>query len=286
MATITIDLVPYQDDARNPLVNPKLPGESDIEYENRLNDLASAAAANALYYFNQNGVLPPIQRYPSPVSGVANSASTSTGTAIDKINSNLVHECAQGLYVRKAVEFATGLARSIIIAIRNAITATLKALGFNPAVGGFTAVIKAIANLIDDVTYYINKINDFIENVAKVIAQIRAIIDYILSLPAELLRLFRECLQQAYAELQRSIFQAISGITDEASSGFDTESISKLLQSSRDLSQATNKLLQAPNTLITAAGSQSSLTSSEKNSLLSGLFPGYTEYDKNSYGLP
>lgn len=286
MAIITIDLVPYQDDARNPAVNPQLPGESDIAYQNRLNDLANVAAANALYYFNQNGVLPPIQRYPSTVSGVANSASTTTGTAIDKINSNLVHECGQNQYVRKAIELASGLARGIILALRKAVTAALKALGFNPALGGFAAVIKAITNLIDDVTYYINLINGFIENVALVIAKIRAIIQYILSLPAELLRLFRECLTQAYAELQRTIFQAISELTDVGADGVDLSSVTGLLQSTRELTQSAYNLAQAPSKLINAATSPSTLSQTEKNTLLTGLFPGYTEYDKNSYGTP
>ena len=285
MAIITIDLVPYQDDARNPAVNPQLPGESNIAYENRLNDLANAAAANALYYFNQNGVLPPIQRYPSTVSGVANSASTTTGTALDKINSNLVHECGQNLYVRKAVELASGLARGIILALRKAVSAALRALGFTPALGGLADIIKAIQEFINDITYYINLINGFIENVALVIAKIRAVIAYILSLPAELLRLFRECLAQAYAELQRTIFQAVGELTDFGADGVDLSSVTDLLQSTRELTQATYNLAQNSSNLINSS-SPSTLTETEKSTLLTGLFPGYTEYDKNSYGIP
>ena len=198
----------------------------------------------------------------------------------------MVHECGQNQYVRKAVELATGLARGIIIALRKAVTAALKALGFNPALGGFSAVIKAITNLVDDITYYVNLVNDFITNVALVVAKIRAIIDYILSLPAELLRLFRECLTQAYAELQRTVFQAISELSDVGADGVDLSSITGLLQSTRELTQSTYNLAQNSSNLITSVNSPSTLTQTEKNTLLTGLFPGYTEYDKNSYGRP
>lgn len=220
------------------------------------------------------------------ISGVPGVASSTTNTIIEKINNNLVHECGQNLYVRKAVELATGLARGIIIALRKAVTAALKALGFNPALGGFSAVIKAITNLVDDITYYVNLVNDFITNVALVVAKIRAIIDYILSLPAELLRLFRECLTQAYAELQRTVFQAISELTDVGADGVDLSSITGLLQSTRELTQSTYNLTQNSSNLITSVNSPSTLTQTEKNTLLTGLFPGYTEYDKNSYGRP
>ena len=220
------------------------------------------------------------------VAGVPGVASSTTNTIIEKINNNLVHECGQNQYVRKAVELASGVARAIILAIRRAVTAVLKALGFNPALGGFSAIIKAITNLVQDVTYYINLINGFIENVALVIAKIRAIIAYILSLPAELLRLFRECLAQAYAEIQRTIFQAISELTDIGADGVDISSVTDLLKSVRELTRASYNLLQAPSKLISAATSPSTLTQAEKNSLLAGLFPGYTEYDKNSYGIP
>ena len=220
------------------------------------------------------------------IAGVPGVASSTTNTIIEKINNNLVHECGQNQYVRKAVELATGLARGIIIALRKAVTAALKALGFNPALGGFSAVIKAITNLVDDITYYVNLVNDFITNVALVVAKIRAIIDYILSLPAELLRLFRECLTQAYAELQRTVFQAISELSDVGADGVDLSSITGLLQSTRELTQSTYNLAQNSSNLITSVNSPSTLTQTEKNTLLTGLFPGYTEYDKNSYGRP
>jgi hypothetical protein len=220
------------------------------------------------------------------VAGVPGVASSTTNTIIEKINNNLVHECSQNQYIRKAVELASGVARTIILAIRKAVTAALKALGFNPALGGLAGIIKAIREFIDTITYYLNLINDFVENVAKVIAQIQALIAYILSLPAELLRLFRQCLAQAYAEIQRTIFQAISELTDVGADGVDISSATDLIKSVRELTQASYRLLEAPSKLISAATSPSTLTQTEKNSLLAGLFPGYTEYDTNSYGIP
>lgn len=220
------------------------------------------------------------------IAGVPGVASSTTNTIIEKINNNLVHECGQNQYVRKAVELASGLARSIILALRKAVSAALRALGLTPALGGLADIIKAIREFIDDITYYINLINDFVENVAQVIAKIQALIAYILSLPAELLRLFRECLAQAYAELQRTIFQAIGELTDFGTDGVDVGGVTQLLQSTRDLTQATGNLLQAPSKIINAASSPGTLTQTEKNSLLSQVFPGYTEYDKNSYGIP
>ena len=280
MALITIDLVPYQDAARDPITTPKLTGETDIAYENRLNDAASKAAADALYYYNTNEKLPPIQKYPSNTT-IPNSASTTTGTVIDKINNNLVHECGQSDFVRKAVELASGVARTIILGIREGIKAALKALGITPGFGGLSDIIKAIKNLVEDITNYINLINDFVNNVVLVIAKIQALIAFILSLPAQLLKLFKDCLAAAYAEIKRNIFQAIDELGDIDDGGI-TSDVTALLDSTKKLTSATSELLQAPSKII-GATSPSSLTQAEKNSVLSGLFPGSSQYDSNSY---
>ena len=280
MALITIDLVPYQDAARDPITTPKLTGETDIAYENRLNDAASKAAADALYYYNTNEKLPPIQKYPSNTT-IPNSASTTTGTVIDKINNNLVHECGQSDFVRKAVELASGVARTIILGIREGIKAALKALGITPGFGGLSDIIKAIKNLVEDITYYINLVNDFVNNVVLVIAKIQALIAFILSLPAQLLKLFKDCLAAAYAEIKRNIFQAIDELGDIDDGGI-TSDVTALLDSTKKLTSATSELLQAPSKII-GATSPSSLTQAEKNSVLSGLFPGSSQYDSNSY---
>ena len=280
MALITIDLVPYQDAARDPITTPKLTGETDIAYENRLNDAASKAAADALYYYNTNEKLPPIQKYPSNTT-IPNSASTTTGTVIDKINNNLVHECGQSDFVRKAVELASGVARTIILGIREGIKAALKALGITPGFGGLSDIIKAIKNLVEDITYYINLVNDFVNNVVLVIAKIQALIAFILSLPAQLLKLFKDCLAAAYAEIKRTIFQAIDELGDIDDGGIISD-VTALLDSTKKLTSATSELLQAPSKII-GATSPSSLTQAEKNSVLSGLFPGSSQYDSNSY---
>ena len=281
MALITIDLVPYQDAARDPITTPKLTGETDIAYENRLNDAASKAAADALYYYNTNEKLPPIQKYPSNTT-IPNSASTTTGTVIDKINNNLVHECGQNYYVRKAVELASGVARTIILGIREGIKAALKALGITPGFGGLSDIIKAIKNLVEDITYYINLVNDFVNNVVLVIAKIQALIAFILSLPAQLLKLFKDCLAAAYAEIKRTIFQAIDELGDIDDGGIISD-VTALLDSTKKLTSATSELLQAPSKIIGSVSSPSTLTQAEKNSVLSGLFPGSSQYDSNSY---
>ena len=307
MAITTIDIRKEQQDVRAAQYELAISrGYSEEEAQNIAAAASNLVGAQLLSQIDLGGPVTPVDPYdpsyanyiptvdltqpdnsvPPRVSGVPVVASQTLGTVIASINQNLVHECGQNQYVRKAVELASGLARGIILAIRKAVTAALKALGFNPAVGGFAAVIKAIANLVDDVTYYVNLINGFVQNVALVIAKIRAIIAFIISLPAELLRLFQSCLAQAYAELQRTIFQAISELTDTGADGFDLSSVTTLIQSSRELAQATYTLVQTPSTLINAASSQSTLSQSEKNSLLSGLFPGYSEYDKTSYGRP
>ena len=281
MALITIDLVPYQDAARDPITTPKLTGETDIAYENRLNDAASKAAADALYYYNTNEKLPPIQKYPSNTT-IPNSASTTTGTVIDKINNNLVHECGQSDFVRKAVELASGVARTIILGIREGIKAALKALGITPGFGGLSDIIKAIKNLVEDITNYINLINDFVNNVVLVIAKIQALIAFILSLPAQLLKLFKDCLAAAYAEIKRTIFQAIDELGDIDDGGIISD-VTALLDSTKKLTSATSELLQAPSKIIGSVSSPSTLTQAEKNSVLSGLFPGSSQYDSNSY---
>lgn len=298
MAITTIDIRKEQQDVRAAQYELAISrGYSEEEAQNIAAAASNLVGAQLLSQINLSTPAAPIDPFdpayspqnnsdPNKVSGVAVVTSNSSGSIINFINQNLVHECAQNQYVKKAVELASGLARGIILAIRKTITAALKALGFNPALGGFAAVIKTIQEFIDNITYYINQINDFIKNVVEVIAKIRALIDYILSLPAELLRLFRECLTQAYAELQRTIFQAIGELGDIGTDGANLDSITGLLQSSRELTQATYNLLQTPSKLINSVNSPSTLTQAEKNSLLSQLFPGYTEYDKNSYGRP
>lgn len=274
----------------------KANGKSDDEAIAIANDARDTIGAQ-LYQQIATGVIEPVNPYvnnniyppESPlyvklldISIVPTVASTTTGTVIDKINNNLVHECGQNYYVRKAVELASGVARTIILGIREGIKAALKALGITPGFGGLSDIIKAIKNLVEDITYYINLVNDFVNDVVLVIAKIQALIAFILSLPAQLLKLFKDCLNAAYAEIKRNIFQAIDELGDIDDGGI-TSDVTALLDSTKKLTSATSELLQAPSKIIGSVSSSSTLTQEEKNSVLSGLFPGSSQYDSNSY---
>lgn len=207
------------------------------------------------------------------LSTIPNAASNTFSTIISTINEKLTHECGTNEYIRLFAAKCHGIAAAIAKGIRNAINLVLEAFGIDPALGGFAAKIRRIAEKISEITYWAKQINKFINDIVLVIAQIRALIDYILSLPKKLLALFQKCLQEALAELRRGIFSILSAGTDELNSGGALSAINELSTQTKNLVDETNKIIDAPNKIISAISNPASLSSGEKNDLISKLFP-------------
>lgn len=206
------------------------------------------------------------------ISGVGAAASNTRGTIISSINQQLTHECGTTPYIRQFAGFCHGIAQQIANGIRFAINKVLEAFGIDPALSGIAATIRRIANTISEIANVAKLINKFINDVVLVIAQIKALIQYILSLPAKLLALFKKCLQEAQAELSRAIFKTLNTGTDNLI-GQTTRELSNLAQQTQSLVNETNKIIDAPGRIISGIADPATLSSGDRNDLITKLFP-------------
>jgi hypothetical protein len=259
----------------------KLQQQNNSVPQRGFNDTSTQAAANKRPkqpgYSKENTVGQPSL----PVA-----SRTVVGTSLDFINSQLTHECDTTAYVRRAVSNATGLARQIALAIRNALKALLKTLGSSPAGAGLASIVKSITKQIKRITYWIRQINKFLNDVVKAVAEIMAVINYILSLPAKLIALFQKCLNEALAELKRGVFDIVSSVTsvgDGVSLGDDVKS---MVAATKELATATVTLANFPTTATAQLAAGSNLSDTEKDALLATIFPNSLKYDANSYEVP
>jgi len=209
---------------------------------------------------------------------------TSIGTSLDWINQQLTHECRTTTYIKKQMGNAQGMARQLALAVREGLKAFLKSIGIVPSAGGITSIIKSISRFIQRISYWIGQINNFLNNVVKAIAEIRAVIDYILSLPAKLIQLFRKCLDEAINEIQRGFFDTLKALSPGGLGSSELASAVKDLQSSaQTLQTATAQLAQQPGNIANAISNPSTLSDSEKEQLVSALFPGSERYNPTTF---
>jgi hypothetical protein len=292
-------------DLKNTLANTPVPNQSEIDAQrvivtNLKNEIAQLTTLNQSQTNtgfedprNQSEVNAKNPKLPFYIKdGSKGQPSTPTvsrtvvGTSLDWVNGQLTHECDTTAYIKKAVGKATGLARQIALAIRNALKALLKFLGSTPAAAGIASIIKSITKLIKRITYWVKKINKFANDVIKAIAEIMAVINYILSLPAKLIALFQKCLNEALAELKRGIFDIISSATsigDGLSLGDD---VKNMVAATKELASATAQLANFPTTAAAQLSSGSNLSDSEKDALLATIFPDFLKHDSKSYEVP
>ena len=127
-----------------------------------------------------------------------------TGTGVDRTNKKLIHVCDISHETDRVVNAVTRQFSEVVAAIKAAIAALLKTLGFTDKSGEvlkLTEIAKNIAREIKKVAKFIKDINQTIAGYLRIVAQIKAMITYILNLPAKLLAEFQQCLANLYKSL-------------------------------------------------------------------------------------
>lgn len=212
-----------------------------------------------------------------------------TETGIEFSNNNRAHACDTTLYVKRSIEYATGLSKQIAGAIRAAIKAFLKAIGSaTPSGAGVAGMIKSLAHAIKKLTEIIKKINSSLDAFVTQVAYIKSVINYILNLPANLLATFKKCLAEAYAELNAGFMQIASD--------FDLTTIpdvSEIVRDAKnalndvvDLAKATGELVSKPGAVIGALGNTTSITGAQADELAGQLFPGAEAFKQDNFERP
>lgn len=141
-------------------------------------------------------------------------------TGIQTANKNKSHVCDTTIYVDRAVAYAKAMGGQLVLAIRNAIKAIMKALGINPGSNGLIEFLKKVKDYADEFNTWLKEIQNDINAFLTSVQKIQALIAYILSLPGELIKYFLGCIKEAYAELSAAFLQVISDVggaaTDES----------------------------------------------------------------------
>lgn len=141
------------------------------------------------------------------------------GTGIDNSNKSLVHVCDITHETNRVVNAMRRQFSEAVAAIKEAISALLKAMGLTDPSGEVLKLVelaKDIARDIKKVTDFVKDINKSIAEYLKIVREIRAMIAYILNLPAKLLAEFQQCLANLYKSLLAGFTTAFADIGNVA----------------------------------------------------------------------
>ena len=129
------------------------------------------------------------------------------GTQIAVTNNTQSHICDISLEVNKDLAALRAAFGQIMSAIRTAIRALVKALGFDPS-GEFSKLItlfKKLAAELKKIQDFIDEITDISKVLIEYARKVRALIDYILSLPAKLYELLKDCLSNFLSAVAKGL---------------------------------------------------------------------------------
>lgn len=234
--------------AQMPIMTGVMPGiyrapvGSDRGFQDVRTDAQKAAApqlpAGQVRYTDGQPTTPPLAR------GIVQN------TNIAFTNANRAHTCdfvTDLLKNNKLKEYLIAGAQ----AIRTAIRAVMKALGFSDTSGTFTALtnqLKEIARTLKFIQKQIQRIVDFEKYVLGYIAQIQKIIQWILSLPAQLQALLAECLYKLIQGIKNVFLDVIAAVSTGGSSG-----VGDLVSAAHDVVSSTTSIIQTTQTAIAGA---------------------------------
>ena len=172
------------------------------------------------------------------------------GTLVDRTNNDLAHVCDIKPEVAKAVIWIRAQFGYVVEAIRKAIRALLKALGFDPS-GESSKLVQTLKSLARELKKYKKYVDDFNElglELLRYAAQLRAMIDYILSLPEKYLKLLQDCLVQLYTALARGFADLLAAPDNLLGADVNFDELKKEFN---DVQKAANELYTATLTTVT-----------------------------------
>jgi len=225
---------------------------------------------------------PPTNIYQTKVDEPSQTSLESMGdiknSSIAVSNVDKVHVCDTTLFIRQKINLGK-IAKTVIIAIRDAIKEIMLFLGITPGSNALVEDLKALSRYIRDKIKILKEINTAIDTFILLVREIKAVIEYILNLPARLIAYFLGCLKEAYAELAKQfadVVSQVSGAVDDATGG--------IIDATKDVIKATGELIT--NAAATAAkaatavptGLTSNSTAAEKAKAEQFVTSAYSDY--------
>jgi hypothetical protein len=187
---------------------------------------------------------------------------------VDRTNNDLAHVCDISPEVKKSVIWIRAQFGYVVEAIRKAIRALLKALGFDPSGEGSKLVqqLKSLAREIKKFKKYVDDFNELGLELLRLAAQLRAMIDYILSLPEKFLKLLQDCLAKLYAALAKGFADLLA--SPDLGDDFNTDEIKAAFKdvqtAGQELYTATLTAASLPGQLVSTVLTPSSSEDIEK----------------------
>lgn len=195
------------------------------------------------------------------------------GTAVDIANKNREHVCDISAAMKNAAAIARLKFSQLIKAIRAAVRAVLKALGFSPESESarFIEIAKKLLRELKFIQSIIDEVKDFTQVILGYARQIRAMIDWILSLPKKVAQLLSQCLQ----ELLNAVSGAFSELFSLSGASVDiTEALSvvqEIAETGKGIVSSTIEVANFPAQIVTALSTPASSESIQQagNQLIS-----------------
>ena len=189
------------------------------------------------------------------------------GTPVGVANEKRAHVCD----IREEMKMAAALARlkfsQLVQAIREAVRAIIKALGFSPdgVTGRFIEIAKQLLRDLKFIQSIIEEIRDWTKVIVDFAKRVRAMIDWLLTLPKKLLAFLKDCLAELYASLKTGIadlFSVSGGVGDNTESGISEAMgvFGEIVDTAKSTVQAGIQVVAAPAAIVTALTSPTSAT--------------------------
>ena len=249
----------------------------DIEtIDTELEETAKEVFAQQLLDDSSKGFSPQLtfealQKEPAPPAGVIANANTLdlpstgspqmcrgnlTGTLIAQTNAAVIHSCDIATQLKRSVLWEKLKHSRLVQAIRDAIEAIKKALGFSPdAVSQrYIEIAQWIAGKLKTLSEMLKEFNDWAAISIEYVKILRAIIDWIMSLPARLKAALQECLQQFLKGITSAVSDVLSlpGAENTPENASLTDALKDVKTNFESLAVQTKITLQLPSQVLTA----------------------------------
>lgn len=210
-----------------------------------------------------------LKSYPIPAVKINDPGKPSTpllsqgivkGTAVGVANENRAHVCDISARMKNDAAIARIKFSQLTKAIREAIRAVLKALGFSPdsESSRFIELAKDILAGVQFLQRVIDEIKDYSQVIIDYAKQIRAMIDWLLSLPKNLAALLKECLNELL-NATSGAFSELFSISGSNEIGESIKSVTDLVTESKKLVNSSLDLLAVPVKIVDALSTPASV---------------------------
>jgi hypothetical protein len=184
------------------------------------------------------------------------------GTAVNIANNNRAHVCDISAAMKNAAAIARLKFSQLAKAIRDAVRAVLKALGFSPESESarFIEIAKKLLRELQFIQSVIQEIKDFTQVIVDYAKQIRAMIDWILSLPKKLAQLLAQCLQELLGAVTGAFSDlfSLSGASGSVGISDALKVVGEIAETGKTIVSTTIEVAQFPVQVVSALSTPAS----------------------------